>query len=69
MKTAICGDFHITYMADFCHNRRDESRFKNRLLPRLSYKHTWQTHLPQRSMKILRRLESRGLSYKKPTCD
>ncbi|SLM32701.1 hypothetical protein MTBBW1_80039 [Desulfamplus magnetovallimortis] len=25
-------------MADDRHNRRDESRFKNRILPRLSYK-------------------------------
>ncbi|SLM31749.1 hypothetical protein MTBBW1_420014 [Desulfamplus magnetovallimortis] len=25
-------------MADQRHNRRDESRFRNRLLPRLSYK-------------------------------
>ncbi|SLM29171.1 hypothetical protein MTBBW1_170011 [Desulfamplus magnetovallimortis] len=25
-------------MADDSHNRKDESRFKNRLLPRLSYK-------------------------------
>ncbi|SLM28069.1 hypothetical protein MTBBW1_1240002 [Desulfamplus magnetovallimortis] len=29
----------ITYMVDYRHNRRDESRFKNSLLPRLSYKH------------------------------
>ncbi|SLM27989.1 hypothetical protein MTBBW1_1210029 [Desulfamplus magnetovallimortis] len=28
-------------MADSRHNRKDESRFKNRLLPRLSYKRTW----------------------------
>ncbi|SLM32230.1 hypothetical protein MTBBW1_600060 [Desulfamplus magnetovallimortis] len=37
-KTGCYRDFHITYMADDSHNRKDESRFKNRLLPRLSYK-------------------------------
>ncbi|SLM32465.1 hypothetical protein MTBBW1_730018 [Desulfamplus magnetovallimortis] len=31
----------ITYMADYRHNRRDESRFKNSQLLRLSYKRTW----------------------------
>ncbi|SLM30037.1 hypothetical protein MTBBW1_2090001 [Desulfamplus magnetovallimortis] len=37
-KTGCYGDFHITYMADYRHNRRDESRFKNSHLLRLSYK-------------------------------
>ncbi|SLM31555.1 hypothetical protein MTBBW1_350046 [Desulfamplus magnetovallimortis] len=31
-------EIYITYMADHRHNRKDESRFRNRLLPRLSYK-------------------------------
>ncbi|SLM29393.1 hypothetical protein MTBBW1_1790018 [Desulfamplus magnetovallimortis] len=56
-KTAYYGDFHITYMADVRHNRRNESRFKNSYLLRLSYKRPWQTHLPQRSMKVLRTLK------------
>ncbi|SLM27716.1 exported hypothetical protein [Desulfamplus magnetovallimortis] len=37
--------FTITYMADVRHKRRDESRFKNRLLPRLSYKPLIHLHL------------------------
>ncbi|SLM28287.1 hypothetical protein MTBBW1_1300027 [Desulfamplus magnetovallimortis] len=31
-------------MADDRHNRRDESRFKNRMLPRLSYKLKFDTY-------------------------
>ncbi|SLM29204.1 hypothetical protein MTBBW1_1730002 [Desulfamplus magnetovallimortis] len=38
MKTAICGDFHITYMADDRHNRKDESLYENSHLRGLSYK-------------------------------
>ncbi|SLM31557.1 hypothetical protein MTBBW1_350048 [Desulfamplus magnetovallimortis] len=37
-KTGCYQDFHITYMADVRHNRRNESRFKNSYLLRLSYK-------------------------------
>ncbi|SLM32908.1 hypothetical protein MTBBW1_810006 [Desulfamplus magnetovallimortis] len=35
MRVELVDD--ITYMADVRHNRINESHFKNRLLPRLSY--------------------------------
>ncbi|SLM29687.1 hypothetical protein MTBBW1_1940014 [Desulfamplus magnetovallimortis] len=53
IKTAICGDFHITYMADSRHNRRDESRFKNSHLLRLSYKRTWRIAATIEEMKVV----------------
>ncbi|SLM29510.1 hypothetical protein MTBBW1_1850012 [Desulfamplus magnetovallimortis] len=43
----------ITYMADARHNRRDESRFKNSYLLRLSYKTPMFVDASQRNMKIV----------------
>ncbi|SLM27594.1 hypothetical protein MTBBW1_1040051 [Desulfamplus magnetovallimortis] len=57
IKTDICGDFYITYLADDSHNRKDESRFKNSQLLRLSYKLAHSPHPPNPS----HRLESGSL--------
>ncbi|SLM33039.1 hypothetical protein MTBBW1_850027 [Desulfamplus magnetovallimortis] len=40
-------------MADSRHNRRDESRFKNSHLLRLSYKRTWRIHAIIEEMKVV----------------
>ncbi|SLM30137.1 hypothetical protein MTBBW1_2130032 [Desulfamplus magnetovallimortis] len=44
--------FIITYMADYRHNRRDESLYENRYLRGLSYKILMIARASQRWMKV-----------------
>ncbi|SLM32694.1 hypothetical protein MTBBW1_80032 [Desulfamplus magnetovallimortis] len=68
IKISTYTDFHITYMADDRHNRRDESLYENSHLRGLSYKHTWQISATIEGMKVFMKTAICGDFHINPPC-